>query len=34
MMSCNDKLSGNEGNTRKWGGGVTLPKTGKLLKGK
>ena len=32
MMSCNDKLSGNEGNTRK--GGVTLPKTGKLLKGK
>ena len=21
MMSCNDKLSGNEGNTRKGGGG-------------
>ena len=33
MMSCNDKLSGNEGNTRK-GGGVTLSKTCKLLKGK
>ena len=24
MMSCNDKLSGNEGNTRKGGGKIKL----------
>ena len=30
MMSCNDKLSGNEGNTRKGGAKLNC----KLLKGK